>query len=228
VSTDTACCACGARATRSPSPPLPPAVGRAIDRAVDGRPGGPILRSRTGSRMDRHCATRRHRALAKTAEGSTARMQPHMLRHLRHHHARRRSRPTRRPDRRQARRSENHDALRPCPQATRPAPQLHPRCLHGLSNLNSHSELSAQSVRLPSRLRNTSGREQRPGPGRSGGRQRDRGLRRLLLHPGQGRGCATLSRGSPPPAGKSSGHCRSGSRLERDDSHRRLRHPCDP
>jgi integrase/recombinase XerD len=61
--------------------PLPPAVGRAIERAVDDRPGGPILRSRTGSRMDRHCATRRLRALARTAGISTARMHPHMLRH---------------------------------------------------------------------------------------------------------------------------------------------------
>jgi site-specific recombinase XerD len=61
--------------------PLPPAVGRAIDRAVDARTGGPILRSRTGNRMDRHCATRRLRALAKSAGVSTARMHPHMLRH---------------------------------------------------------------------------------------------------------------------------------------------------
>jgi site-specific recombinase XerD len=61
--------------------PLPPAVGRASERAVDGRIGGPILRSRTGSRMDRHCATRRLRALARTAGVSTARMHPHMLRH---------------------------------------------------------------------------------------------------------------------------------------------------
>jgi site-specific recombinase XerD len=61
--------------------PLPPAVGRAIERAVDGRFAGPILRSRTGSRMDRHCATRRLRALARSAGVSTARMHPHMLRH---------------------------------------------------------------------------------------------------------------------------------------------------
>lgn len=61
--------------------PLPPAVGRAIERAVDDRFAGPILRSRTGNRMDRHCATRRLRALAKTAGISTARMHPHMLRH---------------------------------------------------------------------------------------------------------------------------------------------------
>jgi integrase/recombinase XerD len=39
--------------------PLPQAVGRAIDRAVGERPGGPILLNRRGRRMDRHCATRR-------------------------------------------------------------------------------------------------------------------------------------------------------------------------
>ena len=61
--------------------PLPPAVSRAIDRAIDGRAGGPILLSRTGSRMDRHCATRRLRALAQTARVTTPRMHPHMLRH---------------------------------------------------------------------------------------------------------------------------------------------------
>ncbi len=61
--------------------PLPPAVGRAIDRAVAGRTGGPILRTRTGSRMDRHCATRRLQALAKTAGVTGIRMHPHMLRH---------------------------------------------------------------------------------------------------------------------------------------------------
>jgi integrase/recombinase XerD len=61
--------------------PLPPAVARAIDRAVADRSQGPILRSHTGNRMDRHCATRRLRALAGRAGISTARMHPHMLRH---------------------------------------------------------------------------------------------------------------------------------------------------
>src|SRR5829696_6867712 len=61
--------------------PLPPAVGRAIDRAVAGRTGGPILRSITGNRMDRHCATRRLRALATIAGVVAVRMHPHMLRH---------------------------------------------------------------------------------------------------------------------------------------------------
>jgi hypothetical protein len=47
--------------------PLPPAVGRAIDRAVEGRASGPILRNRRGARMDRHAATRRLRWLAEPA-----------------------------------------------------------------------------------------------------------------------------------------------------------------
>ncbi|MVU81606.1 tyrosine-type recombinase/integrase [Nocardia sp. ET3-3] len=61
--------------------PLPPAVGRAIDRAVDGRIHGPILLNRRGRRMDRHCATRRLRRLADVAVVRLPRMHPHMLRH---------------------------------------------------------------------------------------------------------------------------------------------------
>ena len=61
--------------------PLPPAVGRAIDRAVSDRPGGPILLSSRGTRMDRHAATRRLRQLAGTAGVQLARTHPHMLRH---------------------------------------------------------------------------------------------------------------------------------------------------
>jgi integrase/recombinase XerD len=38
--------------------PLPPAVGRAIDRAVAGRANGPILRNSHGRRMDRHANPR--------------------------------------------------------------------------------------------------------------------------------------------------------------------------
>jgi site-specific recombinase XerD len=61
--------------------PLPPAVGRAIDRAIDNRQLGPVLRNRTGTRMDRHCVTRRLRALANDAGVALPRMHPHMLRH---------------------------------------------------------------------------------------------------------------------------------------------------
>ena len=61
--------------------PLPPAVGRAIDRASGDRQSGPVLRSATGSRMSRHCATRRLRALACDTGLQLARMHPHMLRH---------------------------------------------------------------------------------------------------------------------------------------------------
>lgn len=61
--------------------PLPPAVQRAIERAADGRDGGPILRNRRQSRMDRHAATRRLRHLADDASISLSRMHPHRLRH---------------------------------------------------------------------------------------------------------------------------------------------------
>jgi integrase/recombinase XerD len=39
--------------------PLPPAVARAIEHAVEGREQGPILRNTVGRPMDRHAATRR-------------------------------------------------------------------------------------------------------------------------------------------------------------------------
>lgn len=61
--------------------PLPPAVGRAIDRAKGERSSGPILRSRAETRMSRHVATRRLQRLAATAGIEIARMHPHMLRH---------------------------------------------------------------------------------------------------------------------------------------------------
>jgi integrase/recombinase XerD len=61
--------------------PLPPAVGRAVDRAVDARAAGPILLNTRGARMDRHAATRRLRRLASAAGVRLPRMHPHMLRH---------------------------------------------------------------------------------------------------------------------------------------------------
>jgi len=61
--------------------PLPPAVGRAIDRAVGTRSSGPILRNSRGARMDRYAATRRLRHPAETDGVPITRPHPHMLRH---------------------------------------------------------------------------------------------------------------------------------------------------
>ena len=61
--------------------PLPPAVGRAIDRAVASRTAGPILLNSRGTRMDRHAAARRLRQLAQHAGVRITRPHPHMLRH---------------------------------------------------------------------------------------------------------------------------------------------------
>jgi integrase/recombinase XerD len=61
--------------------PLPPAVGRAIDRAMGTCIHGPILLNSRGARMDRHAATRRLRRLADTAGVRITRPHPHMLRH---------------------------------------------------------------------------------------------------------------------------------------------------
>lgn len=61
--------------------PLPPAVGRAIDRAKADRRDGPILLSRAGTRMTRHVATRRLQRLAEVAGLEIGHLHPHMLRH---------------------------------------------------------------------------------------------------------------------------------------------------
>ena len=61
--------------------PLPPAVGRAIDRAAGNRARGPILLNSRSRRMDRHAATRRLRRLAETSGIQATRAHPHMLRH---------------------------------------------------------------------------------------------------------------------------------------------------
>src|SRR5262245_27008626 len=61
--------------------PLPPAVARAIDRAVGDRADGPIVRNTVGLRMDSHAATRRLKHLAASARIPMPRMHPHMLRH---------------------------------------------------------------------------------------------------------------------------------------------------
>ena len=56
--------------------PLPPAVARAIENAVEDREHGPILRNTLGRRMDRHAATRRLRELSATAGIRMPRMHP--------------------------------------------------------------------------------------------------------------------------------------------------------
>ena len=61
--------------------PLPPAVGRALDRTIGARTSGPILRTQRGTRMDRHAATRRLHTLAEQAGVRLPRIHPHMLRH---------------------------------------------------------------------------------------------------------------------------------------------------
>jgi integrase/recombinase XerD len=61
--------------------PLPPAVGRAIDRAAGIRTRGPVLLNGRGTRMDRHAATRRLRHLADRAGIQMTKAHPHMLRH---------------------------------------------------------------------------------------------------------------------------------------------------
>jgi site-specific recombinase XerD len=71
---------CGKR-TKIVQIPLPPAVGRAIDRAIGTRTGGPILLNSRGTRMDRHAATRRLRHVACTGGVQVTRAHPHMLRH---------------------------------------------------------------------------------------------------------------------------------------------------
>jgi len=60
---------------------LPPAVGRAIDRAIGNHDSGPILLNSRGARMDRHAATRRLRRLADAAGVPITSPHPHMLRH---------------------------------------------------------------------------------------------------------------------------------------------------
>ena len=109
--------------------PLPPAVARALDAAIGDRVTGPILRTRTGARMDRHAAARVVRRTANSSRHRTARPSARPPPRLRHHPARRRRRATRRADRRPPCRPADHHPLRPGPPQPRPARRLHPRGL---------------------------------------------------------------------------------------------------
>ena len=60
--------------------PLPPRVGGAIDLAAGERPGGAVLLSRSGKRLDRHGATRIVRRVARKA-GIIKHISPHSLMH---------------------------------------------------------------------------------------------------------------------------------------------------
>ena len=71
---------CG-KGTKIVPVPLPPAVGRAIDRSIGNRTRGPVLLNISGARMDRHAATRRLRHLTEAAAIQVARAHPHMLGH---------------------------------------------------------------------------------------------------------------------------------------------------
>jgi len=61
--------------------PLPPAAGRAIERATGIRTHRPVLLNSRGTRMDRYAATRRLRDLADQAGIQMTKAHPHMLRH---------------------------------------------------------------------------------------------------------------------------------------------------
>jgi integrase len=58
--------------------PLPPAVGRAIDRAVGSRARGPILLNTPGTRLDRHADTRRLAACAISPKPPASRSPGHI------------------------------------------------------------------------------------------------------------------------------------------------------
>jgi integrase/recombinase XerD len=127
--------------------PLPPAVGRAIDRAIGTRTRGPILLNSRGSPMDRHAATRRLWRLAETAGVRITRPHPHMLRHtfvttmldagvdlrdvqIAARHA-------------DPRTTTRYD--RSCPRQPGPARDLHCRRLHGLRHLTPRTTIDRKA-----------------------------------------------------------------------------------
>jgi hypothetical protein len=111
--------------------PLPPSVGRAIDRAVGGWSTGPIL---LNPPWQKDGPAYSHLPPPTPGPGRQRTHCPdppgHVAAHLRDHDARRRSGSARRPDRRPACRSAHHRALRACTPEPRPPPDLHPGGLH--------------------------------------------------------------------------------------------------
>jgi integrase len=113
-------CGKGGKGGKGGLAPLPPAVARAIDHAVEGRDHGPVLRNSLGRRMDRHAATRRAAPGRLGRDPDAADAPAQAPTHICHDDARCRGEPARRTDRRTPRRSAHHDALRPGPQEPRP------------------------------------------------------------------------------------------------------------
>ena len=133
-STATGCCACAARAPKAVLVPLPPAVGRATDRATGSRTRGPVLLNSRGARMDRHAATGHLHQLAEAAGIQVTRAYPHMLRHTVA------TRLDAGVDLRDAQIAARHADPRTTMRYERadqpgPARHLHPRGLHGLWHL---------------------------------------------------------------------------------------------
>jgi site-specific recombinase XerC len=99
--------------------PLPVPVARALDAASGNREQGPLLRSRTGRRLDRHAAARLVTKTCRTA-GITKRISQQPPPHICHPTAQRRYVIARHTDFRPPRRPADHHALRPGAHPARP------------------------------------------------------------------------------------------------------------
>ena len=111
--------------------PLPPAVGRAIDRAIGTRTRGPILLNSRGTRMDRHVATRRLRRLAQRLACGSQAAPAHCS-----------ATPSSPPC---STRAWTRGTSRAGPKEPRPPPQLHPGRLHGIRHLTNPASPAAQA-----------------------------------------------------------------------------------